>query len=102
MKNKKNALDLKSVDQLESRVIMRIYSIRDSVACECAPPFVAKNDGIALRMFSQAIEKADARIRYESKLLCLGKMDMTDGKIYPEVREVEVTLDTPEVENEVI
>lgn len=36
----------------------QIYAVKDNVAGEYGPPFTAKNDGVAQRMFEQMLDKA--------------------------------------------
>lgn len=58
-------------------MIQRVYSIRDKVARECGPLFVAKNDGVALRQFRNLL-KTDGVRPDDFELLLLGMFD-TDG-----------------------
>lgn len=58
-----------------------LYSILDTVAEEFSAPYVAKNDGIAIRMYHQTLSKVDPNLKPEFKLYKLGSWDSVIGTI---------------------
>lgn len=72
-----------------------LYVIFDKVAQEAGPIQCAKNDGIARRMFVQAIK--DATFPDDFKILCVGEYDSEEVSfdIYLVPKEI---LDDVEVE----
>lgn len=73
----------------------KLYVIFDKVAEEAGPVQCAKNDGIARRMFRQAIK--DAPFPGDFKILCIGEYDSdtVEFSIYNPPNEI---LDDVEVE----
>ena len=78
---------------------MKIYGIFDVVADCFAPPFVAKNDGVASRMFLQSCRKMSNV--GDLKLYCLGDWNDED-RLFPfnPKSAVEVPVQIGDVENE--
>ncbi len=78
----------------------KMYVIFDSVAIECQDPFVANNDGVALRQFGFAMAKVDAEMKQEFHLVCIGVIDkvsmLIDGAGCP--RNVNVALNDEQLE----
>lgn len=65
---------------------MKIYSVYDVVREDYAPPFVAKNDGEASRMFLQGVKKisnfSDLRL-YKLSDWCPEDLDFPIGDVKP-------------------
>lgn len=78
---------------------MKIYGIFDKVADCFAPPFVAKNDGVASRMFLQSCRKMSNVD--DLSLHCLGDWNDED-KMFPFVSKasVEIPVQFGDVEDE--
>ncbi|QCS36056.1 nonstructural protein [Capybara microvirus Cap1_SP_108] len=64
---------------------MNIYSIYDMVAREFSSPFLAKNDGVAMRMFGNTCRSERIVNPNELELYCIGKFlgENLDGCIEP-------------------
>lgn len=60
---------------------MMLYSMYDRVALESSQPFVAKNDGIALRIFTVSLR--DSPAPGDFRLYCLGDWSPEHMKITP-------------------
>lgn len=60
---------------------MGIYAIRDSVAEESGPLFVAKNDAVALRQYDALLRDADPKHKDEYELLCVGEYNSDEGTV---------------------
>lgn len=58
---------------------MGMYTVHDAVASDYAPPFFAKNDGSASRMFNGMLEKSSTVQGYT--LVHLGFYDMETGLV---------------------
>lgn len=58
-------------------MVRNIYTVRDVVAEMVSPPFWAKNDKHAFRMFKKTIEQNDEGDDFE--LLFIGKIDDETG-----------------------
>lgn len=76
-----------------------VYSVRDEVAEEYGPPFLAKNDGVAQRQFLNsfihAIQSKGAQVS-DFTLWCIGKYNSLEGELMPaKLQQVYVSL--PEV-----
>ena len=69
-----------------------LYTLKDMVAEEVAPIFEANNDGVALRMFQESIQKQ--QIPYDDfRLIRIGRLDKTTGEIIPEEpTDVEINI----------
>lgn len=59
-------------------MIFNLYNVMDKVAEEYAPPFVAKNDAVALRQFNQMIKNLNVN---DYDLNFIGKYDTDTGLI---------------------
>lgn len=59
----------------------RLYVCYDRVAQECAPPFLAKNDAQALRMFEKGMENSPDF--HDFQLVCLAAFDTETMRIDP-------------------
>lgn len=59
--------------------MMNLYSIRDQVAEQFGPVFVAINDGVATRQFADVLKNIEYPAEYD--LYILGKFDFEDGRI---------------------
>lgn len=66
---------------------MNLYTIYDKVAEEAGPIFEAKNDGVATRAYQDLFSSRPVAHPDEFKLMLLGAIDKTTGKI--------LTLDIP-------
>lgn len=53
-------------------MVSKVYVVRDLVAEECSAPFIAKNDGIALRQYRHMLQQS---VLSDFNLLCLGQFD---------------------------
>ena len=51
---------------------MRLYTVYDKVAQEGSQPFMAKNDGIALRSYRKLLTQVDPSLQKEYQLLYIG------------------------------
>ena len=70
--------------------MLRVYSIKDEVAEEFSAPQLAKTDGVAVRMFQQAISKAPYPQDYS--LWRIGSFDTETGLIISEqIQKVDLT-----------
>lgn len=58
---------------------MKVYCIRDLIACECGPIFSAKNDGIAIRQVCSMMHDVIDVTDYA--LYCLGTFDTEDMQL---------------------
>lgn len=68
--------------------MLNLYSIYDSVSETFAPPFTAAIDGVAYRMFSDEVNRADPSNMLNSHYLdyslhCLGAFLPETGEIVP-------------------
>lgn len=70
-----------------------IYSIRDNLAGEFAPPFIANNDAVAIRIFAITLKGEPERQDFD--LHGIGSMDEFAGCIYPEVTQEDIKFDCP-------
>jgi hypothetical protein len=64
----------------------QIYSILDDKAQLYSPPFIAQNDGIAIRMVMDILRSSDnnlARYPTDHKLVLIGIWDDINGEIMP-------------------
>lgn len=62
-------------------MLFNLYSIKDIVACEYAPPFVSKNDEVAIRQVRQSYAKLDKSVVMDFELHRIGQWDDESGKI---------------------
>nr|QJB20866.1 MAG: nonstructural protein [Microvirus sp.] len=63
-----------------------MYAVRDRVADFFSPPFLARNDGEAMRMFDASFRQAppDAHLnRDDLQLFAVGEFDDLSGEIVP-------------------
>lgn len=51
-------------------MLLGIYTVYDRVAAEAGPPYMAKNDGIALRNMNIYLMKIENKEDYELRKLC--------------------------------
>lgn len=58
---------------------MKVFSVLDRTAEEFGPPFVAKNEGVALRQFRDLMEKTPPMVRGDFSLYCLAGWDPAIG-----------------------
>lgn len=72
-----------------------LYVVFDKVAQESGPIFEAKNDGVAIRQFTQLMEKNPID-RQEFALLCLGEIDHGTNEIMPTVPPREILVPLPQ------
>lgn len=80
--------------------VKNMYSIKDTVAEEFAPPFVANTDGVAVRMFSNALKGNLYPKDYE--LYCIGSFDVSLGCVASSVlRKLDVVLENDNEVNNV-
>ena len=56
-------------------MITNIYTINDAVAEDSGPIFQAKNNGVAIRQYSDLIKSVDKRLINDYSLWCLGTYD---------------------------
>jgi len=66
-----------------------LYAILDRVAEEAGPLFQARNDGVALRMFNQMLEKEQVKID-DFRLYLVGYYDPESLEICPQSPSKEV------------
>lgn len=57
---------------------LNMYNVKDRVSDEFAPPYVAKNDAVALRQFNHLISNLNPQ---DYELYCIGKYDTDTGLI---------------------
>lgn len=74
-------------------MISNIYVVWDKIAEEAGPPFIAKNDGVAMRNYFRIIEKSNNYKEYE--LVSIGEFNSDVPMI--EVKESRII--TPVEEN---
>jgi len=78
---------------------MKLYAIKDDVACEFQPPFLARNDAHAIRIFGLTIAQDEYAKGHSDEFSLYNICDWNrisgtisrDGPGYP--RRVSVTLD---------
>jgi len=63
-------------------MIVRLYSIKDRVAAEFGPVFLAKNDAVALRQFENTKEQNRGMREEDFQLAYLASMDTETGVIH--------------------
>lgn len=62
-------------------MLYNVYTVKDKLAEECGPPFIAVNDKVAIRQFkSMGIPEA---LKNEYELLNIGYFDSIDVSITP-------------------
>lgn len=61
-------------------MLFKLYSIKDNVAEEYGPVFIAKNDGVAARNFNALVKQEHVRVE-DYTLYCLGEFDNDKGEI---------------------
>lgn len=59
-------------------MILQMYNVKDKVSEEFAPPFVAKNDAVALRQFNNLINNLNPQ---DYSLYHIGQYDSDTGLI---------------------
>lgn len=64
-------------------MMFNVYTIKDTVSEEFAPPFVAVNDAVAARQYRQALSSADPVVRPDYELYRIGTFDSQDASIVP-------------------
>lgn len=67
-------------------MIHKLFAVYDSTAKVYTPPFTARNDGDAMRMFTTAVNSANHQFNVHAKdyfLHSIGEWDDTLGKITP-------------------
>lgn len=69
-------------------MVQNVYAIRDIVANEYGPPFVAVNDAVAIRSFKNIVPKA---LKDDYELRLLGFYDNSTGDIVAGIGIVEVS-----------
>lgn len=77
-------------------MLFNIYVIYDKVAEEAGPPFVAVNDGVALRKYRDMQIPASLKDDYEMR--CLGLYDSVGVLVTPEI--VYTVIDKGVIPNE--
>lgn len=76
-------------------MLYNVYTVKDKLAEECGPPFIAVNDKVAIRQYkSMGIPES---LKNEYSLLKIGYFDSIDVSITP---NVVITLITEEDKNE--
>jgi hypothetical protein len=71
-----------------------LYTVYDSVAEECAPPFIAKTDGLAQRLFVNGFRQAnrpDIKIE-EHSLYRIGSFDNETMKLVPLEQSIKISV----------
>lgn len=61
--------------------VKSVYAIHDKTAEEFGPPFIAKNDGVAVRNFKQYMQNSPDFQDYA--LFCIGTYCSINGKLEP-------------------
>lgn len=74
----------------------RLYVIYDSVARECNTPFMANNDGVAMRAFGRALAEVPVDQQVEFKLFEVGAIDQEEPRIMARARREVVAALTEE------
>lgn len=64
-------------------MLYSVYTIKDKLAEECGPPFVAVNDKVALRKYKDL--GIPESLKHEYELLMIGLFDSKDCSITPHV-----------------
>lgn len=59
-------------------MILQMYNVKDKISEEFAPPFVAKNDAVALRQFNHLINNLNPQ---DYSLYHIGQYDSDTGLI---------------------
>jgi len=77
-------------------MLYQVYTVKDKLAEEAGPPFIAVNDKVALRQFKQMNIPKSLINEYE--LLCIGYFDSVDITITPNI--VYNPIELEEKENE--
>lgn len=62
-------------------MVQRVYSVFDKKAEEFLPPFVCKNDAVAVRSFNHGLRETPFPKDHE--LYCLGEIDLVKGVLIP-------------------
>ena len=60
---------------------MKVYTVRDKVADEYAPPFLARTDGAAVRMFTEITKGQKIAYIDDLELYRVGYFDISTGKL---------------------
>ena len=82
-----------------SDTVKRLYVIYDQVALECSDPFMANNDGVAMRSFGQKLLEVPEGLRGEFALYCIGRLNYSNmGLFETEAREIKVAMDEEQLE----
>lgn len=76
-------------------MLYQVYTVRDKLAEESGPPFIAVNDKVAMRQY-KAMNIPDS-LKNEYELLMIGYFDSVDTTITPSV--VYDVVESPEVAN---
>ena len=58
---------------------VNVYSIYDRVAREYGPPFCAKNHGVAMRMYADAVKQATGDAKDDYEIWKIGSYDTSTG-----------------------
>lgn len=69
--------------------IYEVYSIRDDIAETYAPPFIAENDGVAIRAFGDGQSKQMHPEDYS--LYLIGQYDPFTGHLIPREKPILIT-----------
>jgi len=77
-------------------MLYNVYTVKDKLAEEAGPPFIAVNDKVAMRQFRQMGIPQSLQNEYE--LLKIGYFDSIDISITPDI--VYNVIDTKEEEHE--
>jgi len=70
---------------------MNMYALLDRVAEECAPPFFAKNDGVAWRKYDDLLGKSGVKSRADYGLFRIASFDSETMALQGELIPVEIT-----------
>lgn len=68
----------------------RVYTVLDRVAEDGGPPWLAKNDGVAVRQFYKLLERTDPHNLSDYLLVCLGVYESSSMALRPFERPEEI------------
>lgn len=80
------------MDELYDINNVGLYSVYDTLAERYGPVYQAVNDAVATRMYYDVMRSIQVEWRTEYELYCLGKYDLYNGVINPNLRQIFVSL----------
>lgn len=68
--------------------VLGVYTVRDSKACACLPPFTMRSDGEAIRAFGDSVNKGGTTLSDHPEdfvLMRVGSFDLVSGVMAAEL-----------------